>query len=134
VIRPDALALLRASELSGNAREVERVVVGVAAVRRTGDVTAADLCEIEVAGPRHLTALQRSERELIINALAYAGGNKRAAAKELGISRTTLYRRIEEYRIDAPQAPARLSAPGGPHEWSSQGPKSSSMPWSWPGG
>jgi hypothetical protein len=30
-------AALGASELSGNAREVERVVAGVAAVRRTGD-------------------------------------------------------------------------------------------------
>lgn len=38
----------------------------------------------------------------VVTALAHAGGNKRTAAKELGGSRTTLHRRLEEYRIDAP--------------------------------
>ncbi len=42
-----------------------------------------------------------TERELIIRALDHNYGNRRATAKELGMSERTLYRRIRELGIDA---------------------------------
>ena len=39
------------------------------------------------------------ERDHIVRVLAEAHGNKRAAAERLGLSRRTLYRRLERYHI-----------------------------------
>lgn len=41
------------------------------------------------------------ERSAIIEALARTGGTRTAAARELGMSRTTLWRKMKEYDIDA---------------------------------
>jgi DNA-binding NtrC family response regulator len=40
------------------------------------------------------------DREAILAALRRSGGNKAKAARLLGISRQTIYRKIEEYRIE----------------------------------
>ena len=40
------------------------------------------------------------EKELILAALAEAGGNKSTAAEKLGMSRTTLWKRLKQYGID----------------------------------
>jgi len=43
--------------------------------------------------------MQEAERELLETALRSHGGNVRAAARELGISRGTLYRKAKKYGI-----------------------------------
>ena len=43
--------------------------------------------------------LERSEKDLILRALAECNNNRSAAAKALGISRRTLYRKLEEFGI-----------------------------------
>lgn len=40
-----------------------------------------------------------NEKEIILEVLAKAGGNKRAAAERLGMSRTTLWKRMKQYGI-----------------------------------
>jgi transcriptional regulator of acetoin/glycerol metabolism len=50
-------------------------------------------------GPR-LTALERLEREALVDALTRCGGRVTEAARDLGLSRATAYRRIRHYRID----------------------------------
>jgi propionate catabolism operon transcriptional regulator len=40
------------------------------------------------------------DKAAIISALAHAGGNKQVAAARLGISRTTLWRRIREEQLE----------------------------------
>lgn len=47
-----------------------------------------------------LGTLSAVEREYIVRALEEAGGNKKAAAKVLGLSRRALYRRLERYELD----------------------------------
>jgi transcriptional regulator with GAF, ATPase, and Fis domain len=63
------------------------VVPEAAALPEVGDETT-----LEGA----VTALKR---RLLINAIEYAGGNKAAAAKRLGISRSYLHRLISELGI-----------------------------------
>ena len=43
--------------------------------------------------------IETAEREAIVTALRRAGGNRTKAAAALGIGRTTLYRKLKEYRI-----------------------------------
>ena len=51
---------------------------------------------------------QRIETDLIMRAFTLSRGNLSRAAHELGISRSTLYRRIRQYGLD--RAPAKLSS------------------------
>lgn len=48
---------------------------------------------------RRLTPLERAEASVIAEAIAANGGNKSAAAKQLGVSRPTLYSKIRFYRL-----------------------------------
>ena len=43
---------------------------------------------------------ERTERDMILQALKQVNGNKLKAAKLLNISRSTLYAKIEKYRIE----------------------------------
>jgi transcriptional regulator of acetoin/glycerol metabolism len=47
----------------------------------------------------HLTAMQTAESDAIAAALREHGGNKAAAATALGISRSSLYRKLRQYRL-----------------------------------
>jgi DNA-binding NtrC family response regulator len=43
--------------------------------------------------------LKDLEKEYIMRVMGIAGGNKTEAAKILGVDRTTLYRKLEEYKL-----------------------------------
>jgi transcriptional regulator of acetoin/glycerol metabolism len=45
--------------------------------------------------------LKEAEKQLIINALAKSKGNKSHAAQMLGISRKSLYKKLDDYGISA---------------------------------
>ncbi len=48
---------------------------------------------------RHAKTLDEMESEAISEALHRCGGNLSEAAKQLGITRQSLYRRIEKYKL-----------------------------------
>ena len=60
------------------------------------------LTESAVAFAELLTTLEEVQREHIQRVLRAQRGNIKATAQILGISRTTLYKKIRDYGIDAP--------------------------------
>ena len=106
-ITPSALAKLCAAPWQGNIRELRNcvekmVVLASGKVLDDGDVpvfsageTAEELPE-KSADPLNL---ENSEKELIRKALAECGNNRAAAARKLGISRRTLYRKLENLEL-----------------------------------
>jgi len=98
---PAALQALAANEWDGNVRQLHTVVMQAVSRRRVGDITRADLPEAyRQRSPRHrLTPMEQAKRATIIDALKRAGGDKKRAAAQLGISRTTLYAALRSYDI-----------------------------------
>ncbi|MCQ4121806.1 sigma-54-dependent Fis family transcriptional regulator [Rhodococcus tibetensis] len=97
---PAALEALAGQQWAGNLRELHTAVTTISTSRSAGDITVSDLPE-QYRGrlTRPLTALEQAERDAVVKALKDFKGNKKAAAQQLGISRTTLYRVIRSYGI-----------------------------------
>jgi transcriptional regulator of acetoin/glycerol metabolism len=98
---PEVLRALMRHPWPGNAREVRRVVRAVVLRRPTGPLTLDDLPgEVRTdAAPPGLSPIATLERQAILDALRDASGNKQAAADRLGVSRSTLYRKLSAYSI-----------------------------------
>ncbi|WP_291054245.1 helix-turn-helix domain-containing protein [Herbiconiux sp.] len=86
----------------GNLRQLDSVMRGVFALGRRTEVTIDQLPPAIAAYSRRrdLTMLEQLEVDGIINALIRCFGNKVLAAEMLGISRSTLYRKISGYKLD----------------------------------
>jgi hypothetical protein len=99
-VTPSALEVLSTHPWPGNIRELRAVLAHAARGRTQGDITDADLPDTHrTSAGRHLSLMELAERDTIIAALRASGGNKLAAAEQLGIGRTTLYQRLRRYRI-----------------------------------
>jgi transcriptional regulator of acetoin/glycerol metabolism len=100
-VSPEVLRALMRYRWPGNARELRRVVRAVALRRPSGQLTLDDLppeIRTDIA-PAGLSRIAEIEREAIVTALHDAGGNKQAAAVRLGLSRSTLYRKLGAYGL-----------------------------------
>ena len=90
----------------GNVREL-RNLIHRAVVRRPGQVVDRDLVEELLAEsslaeptPTEVNhSLEQAERHTIRNALRDCNGNRRAAARRLGIAESTLYEKIRRYDL-----------------------------------
>jgi transcriptional regulator of acetoin/glycerol metabolism len=98
---PAALQALAANDWEGNVRQLYTVVMQAVSRRRVGDITRADLPEAyrQRSTKHRLTPMEQAKRATIIDALRRAGGDKKRAAAQLGISRTTLYAALRTYDI-----------------------------------
>ena len=100
-LTPSVIQALSAQSWPGNLRELKAVVEHAARRRNSGGLTLDDLPEqyrsVRPAAP--MAALDQAERDVIVQALKSAGGNKVKAAQDLGVSRTTLYARMRTLRI-----------------------------------
>ncbi|KAA9153544.1 GAF domain-containing protein [Amycolatopsis acidicola] len=100
---PAALHLLMRASWPGNVAQLYRVLKQVSKRRRTGTVLPVDLpAEYHTFTRRPLNRFETVERDAIVRSLEDADGNKLRAAKLLGISRATIYRKIHEYGIVTP--------------------------------
>lgn len=99
---PEAVQALLRMDWPGNVRQIESAVAALMATCRRTSIQLSDLPEDlrRQTASRHLTRLERVELEQILIALAQAGGNKVAAAKALGISRATLYRKVRTFGVE----------------------------------
>jgi sigma-54 dependent transcriptional regulator, acetoin dehydrogenase operon transcriptional activator AcoR len=87
----------------GNIPQLERVVKHAAKTCRGVDIGVEHLgAEISASahGRRTLTRLESLERDAIVDALRECGGNRIRAAAALGMSRSTLYRRLRSFGLE----------------------------------
>lgn len=99
---PGALRALSRRDWPGNVAELRWAVEAAYAAAPGSVVREVDLPAVSTpASSRTLTRLERVERETILAVLSASGGNKRLAAANLGISRSTLYRRLSVLGIEA---------------------------------
>ncbi|HEY0542865.1 MAG TPA: helix-turn-helix domain-containing protein [Actinoallomurus sp.] len=95
-----AMRVLLRSAWPGNVAELAQVLRHVLTRRRSGQIQPEDLpASCHTTSRRVLTAWEISERDSIVRALLETGGNKIAVAGLLGISRATVYRKINAYGI-----------------------------------
>jgi two-component system response regulator HydG len=104
-ISEDAMRRLMAYDWPGNVRELENAVeravaLGSGPILHVGDLPS----NLQYAQPERfpeqqgeLVPLEELERRAIFNALRETSGDKLAAARLLGIGKTTLYRKLKQY-------------------------------------
>jgi len=103
-ISEDAMRRLMAYDWPGNVRELENAVeravaLGSGPILHVGDLPS----NLQYAQPERfpdqgeLVPLEELERRAIFNALRETSGDKLAAARMLGIGKTTLYRKLKQY-------------------------------------
>jgi DNA-binding NtrC family response regulator len=107
-----AASLLRHYTFPGNVRELESILAHAVILAEGPLVRAADLPDqvrhgarpqlaLPFGGPAPLGTLAEMEAEHIRRVLEAEDGNQTVAAKQLGISRSTLWRKMKEYGIGA---------------------------------
>ena len=114
---PEALNAMQHYSWPGNVRELENVVERAVIIGQNERIRLDDLPEqiracyqpegIEAAERRVMRpqpedspmTMEQTEREVILRALRDAQGNVTRAAALIGISRRTLYRKLEKYQI-----------------------------------
>jgi two-component system, NtrC family, response regulator AtoC len=100
-ISPEALEVLMAYDWPGNVRELANVIER-SLILSPGAVILPDDLPVQSRGlgpNREVTRLADLEKEHIICVLEKEGGNRKRAAKILGISVRNLYRKIKKYSI-----------------------------------
>ena len=111
-ITPDALHVLSAYPWPGNVRELRNAIERMVVLTRSPRITLRDVpAEIRdnktavtasVAMPTPGApplSIDEAEKNLIAKALKATNGNRTLAAKQLGISRRTLHRKLNEYGL-----------------------------------
>ncbi len=103
----EALNILMQYEFPGNVRELENIIQHAAALTEGEELTPEDLPAAlrhrTFQGPdnENLLPLEEIEKRHIAKVIAKTGANLKAAARILGMSRTTLWRRVKKYGLDA---------------------------------
>jgi DNA-binding NtrC family response regulator len=101
-ITPEAMSLLENYEWPGNVRELRNAIEKMVVLSQGGMIDVKDIPEHmrnarRESIPLNVGTLEETERAKIFAALKNANGNKTLAAESLGISRRTLYRKLDEY-------------------------------------
>jgi two-component system response regulator HydG len=106
-ISDEAMRRLMGYDWPGNVRELENSIQHAVAVG-SGAIVLVDDLPPDVAFPiehrlpskEESLPLEELERRAILQALSETGGDRLAAARLLGIVKTTLYRKLRQYRME----------------------------------
>jgi putative PEP-CTERM system response regulator len=103
---PDAVRMLTSYAWPGNVRELRNAIERMVVMSRGDKLTARDVPEVireqtrpgatRVSGGM---SLEEAEKQMIIDALNEQDGNRTRAAEQLGISRRTLHRKLNQYGL-----------------------------------
>ncbi|MEX2359195.1 MAG: sigma-54 dependent transcriptional regulator, partial [Pirellulaceae bacterium] len=109
---PEALAALQRYRWPGNVRELQNVVERAVLLCKHEEITPADLppsiasgAPVSVNRDRGTTlkeALEGPERQIILDVLDSNGWNRNETAEQLGINRTTLYKKMKRLGLEDP--------------------------------
>jgi len=117
---PDAKAALLRYDYPGNVRELENAIERAVTVSEADTIVRGDLPQSFFATPmleavpshesaRDAWSLDEVERDHIVRVLNRQKGNVTNTARQLGISRTTLWRKMHKYRLMRPAAPEKTA-------------------------
>ena len=108
----DAMSALEKYDWPGNVRELRNVIERMVVLSERDELGVGDLpAEIRDFRSDHVApqsesdaaarpkTLEEMERRLVEDSLAKSGGNKKAAADMMGISRSSLYEKLRKYGI-----------------------------------
>ena len=102
-VSPAVMRVLMRNLWPGNVEQLYQVLRTTVARRRSGTIELADLPpECRATTRRVLTPLEAIECDAIVEALLDTDGNKAEAARQLGMSRATIYRKIRGYGLTVP--------------------------------
>jgi DNA-binding NtrC family response regulator len=106
-ISDDAMRRLIAYDWPGNVRELENAIERAVAMGSGPVVHVGDLpsnlhypSSERVPDKDELLPMEELERRAILRTLRETGGDKLAAARMLGIGKTTLYRKLKQYQME----------------------------------
>ncbi len=106
-ISEDAMRRLVAYDWPGNVRELENAIERAVALGSGPIIHVGDLpsslhypSSERVPEKEELLPLKELERRAILRTLRETGGDKLAAARMLGIGKTTLYRKLKQYNME----------------------------------
>jgi DNA-binding NtrC family response regulator len=105
-VAPEVMDLLMRYNWPGNVRQLENIIERAFALGQGDTILVGDLPseirdtykQAEIGSPSSLN-LAENEKLLIMRALRKTKGNKAEAAQLLGINITTVYRKLEKYKI-----------------------------------
>ncbi len=107
----DAMRRLMAYDWPGNVRELENTIERAVALGSGPFLSVNDLptslqypTTDRAPEKEEVLPLDELERRAILSTLRQTGGDKQAAARMLGIGKTTLYRKLKQYQIERADA------------------------------
>lgn len=107
IVSAEALEYLKSYKWEGNVRQLENAIErAINIMENTSSLLLPKHLPKEITGVEmniNISKLEdiiwQAERNAIVSAIKMCKGNKQKAAKELGVSRTTLYEKINKYKI-----------------------------------
>ena len=115
-VSPEVMAFLMAHDFPGNVRELENLIEHAFVLCGKGRIETLHLPEQLMGGaaaapcalPLNMSsAVQVAESQAIVEAIRRNNGNRLAAARELGMHKSSLFRKIKTLGIELPEQDGR---------------------------
>lgn len=114
-VSPDVLGVLTAHDYPGNVRELQNIIEHAFVLLPEGQIELEHL-PLELVplaagqqgeGQTLIETMRATEGRAIREAIVRNGGNRQAAARELGLHKSTLFRKVQQLGIDLPEQDGR---------------------------